>query len=111
MRATNVGNKDHFKEEVTLGLLIKDGRKFEEEEGLSRTGEGRGGKGKTNTKSHECERVNKNLYEKSNVSGHWVCWDGWEMVRDNCWGVQGGWGCHITKGSQYLCLSRACQTH
>lgn len=57
MRATNVGNKGHFKEEVTLGLLIKDGRKFEEEEGLSRTGEGRGGKGKTNTKSHECKRV------------------------------------------------------
>lgn len=51
MRTTDVGSRSHFKE-VTLGLLIKDGQKFEEKEAeeRSRTGKGRRGRGKTNTK-------------------------------------------------------------
>lgn len=34
LRATDVRKKDHFKEEVTSGLLLEDGPKLAEEEGV-----------------------------------------------------------------------------
>ena len=61
MQAPNVGRKGGFKEEVTLGLLIKDGEFIEEERGVEQDRQGRKGKGTINTKAHEGKRVSVSL--------------------------------------------------
>ena len=81
VQAPNVGRKGGFKEEVTLGLLIKDGEFIEEERGVEQDQQGRKGKGTINTKAHEGKRVSVSLKGRPVCLGTGYAGVGWKVKR------------------------------